>query len=120
MKDGKGSVIKEKWESVSETHWVGYGCTLFKDDTIFMERMEIISMDSGWYYVAHPGFALNPTYFKIEGIEDTGFVAKNPKHDFPNCIEYTWKKDSLLITIQGNPNFEQEEIQYFKLNRTSY
>lgn len=116
----KNTVTAERWEKSGSHQWKAIGWTLQNGDTLFKEKMVILETDSGWYYKAHPAIAQRPTFFKIQTITDTGFVAVNPKHDYPQSIHYHFEKTHLRITIQGRPNFEEELTEEWTLERMNY
>lgn len=81
----------------------GLGVTIQKSDTVFVEKLSIEIKNYDLYYVADVGPNVEPTYFKITEISETGFVSENPDHDFPKKIEYKLSGDGELnVTISGD------------------
>jgi len=99
----------ENWSKISETELTGIGCTLKGKDTVFVEKLKIITKSNELYYVADVKENTEPTLFKITLVTKTGFVCENPQHDFPKKIEYKLTKKHLTVIISDEKkkvNFE--------------
>ena len=113
-------ITAERWQKISDDHWQGLGWTTQDGDTVFKETMAILATDSGWYYKAHPAIALRPTFFKIQSSSDSGFVAVNPRHDYPQTIQYHVGRNHLKIGIEGRPQFEEELTEEWTMERVGH
>ena len=89
----------ENWSKLSESEFAGIGCTLKGKDTVFVERLKIITKDNVLYYVADVKENTEPTLFKITSVTKNGFVCENPTHDFPKKIEYKLMNEHLTVII---------------------
>jgi hypothetical protein len=112
--------IGECWEKLETGGFKGIGWTLQNGDTVFKEKMDILKTDSGWFYMAHPAMAERPTFFKVEEMTDSGFVALNPRHDYPQSISYQMIEGELKISLKGSPNFEGEVFEEWTMKRSVY
>lgn len=92
----------EEWER-ENGYLTGLGVTIQQGDTVFVEKLSIEIKDHDLYYVADVNPNVEPTYFKIFEISETGFVSENPDHDFPKKIEYQLLGDGELnVIISGD------------------
>lgn len=99
----------ENWSNVFDKEFAGMGCTLQANDTVFVEKLKIISKNNILYYVADVKENKEPTLFKFISITKTGFVCENPAHDFPKKIEYQLIHKHLTVIISDDKkkvNFE--------------
>lgn len=95
----------EYWSQDGENKLTGIGLTLQQGDTVFIEKLSLISKDGKTYYVAEVSHNSEPTYFEITSVGADGFVCENPSHDFPKKIEYLLNDNYLNVTISGNGKF---------------
>ncbi|MDX2173341.1 MAG: DUF6265 family protein [Bacteroidota bacterium] len=99
----------ENWSKLSETEFGGIGCTLKVNDTVFVEKLKIISKGNTLYYVADVKENKGLVLFKFSSITKNGFVCENPEHDFPKKIEYKLTNKHLTVIISDDKkkiNFE--------------
>ena len=92
----------ETWSKVSSTELRGRGITMRGSDTVFVEKIRIISKDKELYYVADVPENKEPVYFRIIELKEGGFTCENPEHDFPKKISYSRQGNKLHATISGN------------------
>ena len=97
-----GEDAYEKWEKISTKEFSGIGVILKGEDTVFMERLEIVVKNDGLFYIAEVAHNPAPIYFEIKKQEASGFVSSNPDHDFPKQISYHLEGDKLTAKISGN------------------
>lgn len=106
-----GNTSYEKWTKVSEQEWQGTGFRLSRSgtDTLFREKLKIITKDNTLYYVADLKENTAPVYFKFTAINEQGFTCENPEHDFPKKISYQRDGKKLKATISG----DGKEFSYY-------
>ena len=69
------------------------------------EGIKLIKKGNDFYYVPDVAGPQGPVEFKITSFNEKGFVAENPKHDFPTKISYQQiGPTQLLATISGSKN----------------
>lgn len=112
-----GNTSYEHWTKVSDREWAGTGFRLSRSgtDTLFREKLKIITKDNTLYYVADVKENAVPVYFKFTAINEQGFTCENPEHDFPKKISYRLDGKKLKATISGNGKefsyyFEQQDF----------
>lgn len=96
-----GRTAFETWERQGGS-LSGIGVTMQGADTVFVERLNIISKEGQLYYVANVSANALPTLFKISTYDGSGFVSENPEHDFPKKIAYTLDGNKMLAAISGD------------------
>ena len=100
--DQEGSVTYENWK-LQDIHTMrGHGFTLEGQDTTFNENM--ILRKHGTHYrlsVATSGNK-DTVHFKVNMYHETGFVASNPEHDFPQHIKYVNKGDKMKALVYSD------------------
>ena len=99
-----GKSAYERWERSSETEWTGFGVSLQGGDTTFMEKLRIVTKDTGIFYVADVPENQQPVYFLFTSLDATGFVCENLTHDFPKKISYSLEGSRLVAQISGDGN----------------
>lgn len=104
----------ETWSLIAENVYQGIGVTLKGSDTVFVEHLKLMIKDNQIYYVATVSEEAGPVNFKIIAVNDDGFVASNPAHDFPKEIKYQLLNNKIRATISGNGksidfNFERKK-----------
>jgi len=111
---GEGEIC-ETWKP-TEQGWEGMGEWLEDGQRSTTEHLSILETDSGWYYVAHPIQAKNPTFFKLTEVTKTTLMVSNPRHDFPQTILYRLSGDTLFVHLEGEDmNEEPIEEDYYLL-----
>jgi hypothetical protein len=86
------------------------------DDTVFQEKMKLISQNENWFFVADVPENPAPVYFKLVDFSNTGFTAENPKHDFPTKIEYFLVDagNAIEATVSGGDKSINFKFRKFK------
>jgi len=92
----------ETWNKISSTELRGRGVSMRGSDTLFVEKIRIISKDGDLYYVADVPENKEPVYFRLSELKEGGFTCENPEHDFPKKINYSLQGNKLRATISGN------------------
>ncbi len=92
----------ESWKVISPSKLVGEGVTIKGTDTVFFEKMELLTKGNDIFFTAIAKGDPNPTFFKLTSISNSGFVCENPEHDFPKKIAYTLKDKKIYATISGD------------------
>jgi hypothetical protein len=109
---GEGE-IGETWKH-TEQGWEGIGEWIEDGQKSTTEHISICETDSGWFYVARPIQAKNPTFFKLKEVTRTSLLVSNPRHDFPQMIQYRLSNDTLFVHLEGEDmNEEPVEEDYF-------
>ncbi len=104
----------ETWQRTSGNAFAGTAWENIGSDTNIVERLKIISTDSGYYYVADVAHNQGPVYFRLATFENGKSVFENPVHDFPTRIIY-WPigDDSLYARIEGMREGKETGINFF-------
>lgn len=92
----------ERWQKTSSEELRGFGFSLKGKDTLFVEKIKILTRANDMFYVADVPENQKPVYFKLTEITETGFVCENPEHDFPKKISYQLDGNKLKATISGD------------------
>lgn len=92
----------ESWYKISPTELRGQGVTMRGSDTLFVEKIRIISKDKDLFYVADVPENQKPVYFRLTELKENGFTCENPEHDFPKKITYNLQGNTLRAIISGN------------------
>jgi len=93
----------ENWIIDPEIGLRGYGITMRGSDTLFVEKMRIVTGDNdALYFVADVIENPKPVYFRITSIQQSEFICENPEHDFPKRITYRRRTKDLEVKISGN------------------
>ncbi|AUC85268.1 hypothetical protein CW731_08185 [Polaribacter sp. ALD11] len=98
--DKPGNKTYETWNN----SFTGLGITLKEKDTIFKERLSIISINDTLNLKVE-GANETPTLFKFTQQTDTSFVCENAKNEFPKKITY-FLEDEKLKAIVSNSDFK--------------
>jgi hypothetical protein len=97
--------LKENWQSFDDSTFVGQSYYIInKKDTVHNEQIQLIEDNEHLIYSATVKGENNdePIPFQMTTDEDSLLVFENPKHDFPQKIEYKLMKDnSLVAKISG-------------------
>ena len=94
-------MANEEWYVVSPSELKGIGVTMKGQDTVFLEKIQIVSKNGNIYYVADVKENKAPVYFKFTSLTPDGFVCENPEHDFPKRIEYRLTGSTLTVIISA-------------------
>jgi hypothetical protein len=98
-----GSSSSELWAKLSNTEWRGKGISMKGADTVFVEKLKLITKEGAIYYVADVPENKAEVLFKFTQLSEHGFVCENTKHDFPQKIAYSHdgKKLKAVISWDG-------------------
>lgn len=103
METRKGPLF-EQWQKFDESTLRGLNYRISGNDTIPLERLELVSRPEGVFYIPavvnqNDGDAVS---FKLVSSEDNRFVFENKAHDFPQRIIYSLvTADSIVARIEG-------------------
>lgn len=86
--DKEGQQSFEKWAQEEDKKFRGIGFTMAGKDTVFVERLSLITKEDEVYYVADVANNPEPVRFKLTHIADTIAIFENPIHDYPKMITY--------------------------------
>lgn len=100
MKPGK--TAHERWEAGVDNTLHGWGVSFKEQDTVFVEKLQIVTDRGQLFYVASVDENNAPVYFKMIEIGSNGFICENPEHDFPRRIAYVREGNRLKATISGD------------------
>ena len=92
----------------------GLGFTLQDRDTVFVEKMNILS-NEGKMYLQVIGMGEIPTLFTFTKQNENSFVAENKQNQFPKKIKYFVEKDTLKAVI-SNDDFSVD-FKFSKLKK---
>jgi hypothetical protein len=93
---------QEHWEKVDATVFNAESFIIAQKDTIFYEHVNLVKTSKGWDYIVtvRNQNKEKPVTFSSTYIGSDLLVFENPKHDFPNRIEYKKiAEDSIVATI---------------------
>lgn len=96
-----GMKAQESWTNAGE-ELSGLGLTIKGIDTVFLEKIRIVSKEGSLYYVADVKENKEPVYFKFTSLNPNGFICENPGHDFPKKIDYQLNGTNLTVIISGD------------------
>ncbi|HLT72019.1 MAG TPA: DUF6265 family protein [Cyclobacteriaceae bacterium] len=103
METRKGPLF-EQWQKFDESTLRGLSYRISGNDTILLERLELVSRPDGVFYIPavvnqNDGEAVS---FKLVASENNRFVFENKAHDFPQRIIYSLvTADSIAARIEG-------------------
>ncbi len=102
VKDSGRTVFNEHWSRAADGTLVGLGFVLSGNDTVFIEHLGILHMDTSTFYAAtvnnqNSGAAV---LFKLVHSFDS-LVFTNPDHDFPQRIVYVPVNGNWDVTVSG-------------------
>lgn len=97
-----GMKANEQWQVDAPYQLKGIGVTMKGQDTIFLEKIQIVIKEGNMYYVADVKENKAPVYFKFTSLTSHGFICENPEHDFPKKIVYESNGSKLVVTISDD------------------
>jgi len=100
--DAEDQITYEKWEKLSESEYLGFGCTVQNNDTIWMEHIQLIREKENWSFNVTGEGETEATKFLVSSVGKASFVCKNEANEFPKEIEYSKVGKKLNATISGN------------------
>ena len=108
--------LKEIWNTKDDSTYVGQSYFIKDEkDTIHFETIELMQDKEHLIYTATVKGENNdqPISFQMTKDEDNLLVFENPKHDYPQKIEYRLMKDkSLIAKISGKLNGKASQESY--------
>jgi len=97
-----GMKANEQWQVYAPYQLKGIGVMMKGEDTVFLEKIQIIIKEGNIYYVADVKENKAPVYFKFTSVTPHGFICENPEHDFPKKIVYELNGSKLVVTISDD------------------
>lgn len=85
--NSKGTKTYEYWTKHSGIEYVGFGCTLKDNDTLFKENIRLIKLKDTWNFEVI-GVNEMPTLFQLTTKTATSFSCENKQNEFPKKISY--------------------------------
>jgi len=116
----KASISREIWSQKNDSTLFGESFTTVEKDTVFYEKIDLIERNDSLFYIVsvRDQNKEKPVSFYMTKSTDNQIVFENPKHDFPNKIEYNKVgNDSIFAKIYGTQNGKQTSID-FPMNRS--
>jgi len=114
-KDSLGTLV-EIWRKEDDSTFVGKSYYLQNDkDTLLSEQIELIQEKDHLIYRATVVGENNdePVPFQLTKAEDSLLIFENPKHNYPQKIEYKLKKSRTLVAaISGKQNGKSSTESY--------
>lgn len=95
------SSIEERWSPPLGGAMLGTSRTVKNGSMVAFEYLRVVERDGGLVYVAQPGGAA-PTEFALTELVGTRAVFANPRHDFPQRIEYELSDQGRLSASIGH------------------
>jgi Domain of unknown function (DUF6265) len=96
--------LKEIWMPLNDSTYVGQSYFIKDNDTIHNEMIQLTQDGENLIYLATVKGQNNDEAipFKMTKDNDTLLIFENPKHDYPQEIEYIKKKNQMLLaTVSG-------------------
>lgn len=96
--------LKEIWMPMNDSTYVGQSYFIKEKDTIHHEIIQLTQDGENLIYMATVKGQNNDEAipFKMTKDNDTLLIFENPKHDYPQEIEYVFKKNKILLaTVSG-------------------
>lgn len=108
--------LREIWERLDDSTFVGLSYYIQnKKDTLHNEQVELMQNGDHLIYSATIKGENNdsPIPFQMTKDEDSLLVFENPKHEYPQKIEYKLMKNgSLVATVSGKQNGKNSTENY--------
>jgi hypothetical protein len=99
--------LTESWEKINDSTYKGNGFGVEKGDTIFIEKLSLISRNNKILYIATVNEHLDgkPVAFELVSDSAQKWIFENPKHDFPQRIIYMHPSENALFArVEGMVN----------------
>lgn len=114
-KDSLGT-LKEMWTTQDDSSFVGQSYYFQnKKDTLHNEQIELVQDGENLIYKATVKGENNDEAipFQMTKSEDSVLIFENPKHDYPQKIEYKLLKNgNLMATVSGKQNNKNSTENY--------
>ncbi|GAB3715403.1 DUF6265 family protein [Flavobacterium koreense] len=108
--------LREIWERLDDSTFIGLSYYIQnKKDTLHNEQVELMQNGDHLIYSATIKGENNdsPIPFQMTKDEDSLLVFENPKHEYPQKIQYKLMKNgSLIATISGKQNGKNSAENY--------
>jgi len=108
--------LREIWERLDDSTFVGLSYYIQNEkDTLHNEQVELMQNGEHLIYTATIKGENNdsPIPFQMTKDEDSLLVFENPKHEYPQKIQYKLMKNgSLIATISGKQNGKNSAENY--------
>jgi len=108
--------LREIWERLDDSTFIGLSYYIQnKKDTLHNEQVELIQDGEHLIYTTTIKGENNdlPIQFQMTTDEDSLLVFENPKHEYPQKIQYKLMKNgSLVATITGKQNGKNSAENY--------
>lgn len=108
--------LREIWERLDDSTFVGLSYYIQNEkDTLHNEQVELMQNGDHLIYTATIKGENNdsPIPFQMTKDEDSLLVFENPKHEYPQKIQYKLMKNgSLVATISGKQNGKNSAENY--------
>jgi hypothetical protein len=92
----------EVWRESEDGQFLGHGFVLQGTDTVWEERMVLLSVNDGWQLrVKTPGND-DEVQFAMTSSGPYQFIVKNPQHDFPQRIHYWLDNGQLMADVSAD------------------
>jgi len=111
--------LKEIWNSKNDSTFSGESYYIIKNDTIHNEQIELTQNLEHLIYTATVKGENNdsPISFQMTKDEDSVLVFENPKHDYPQKIQYQLQKNgNLTATVSGIQN-KKASLESYPMTR---
>lgn len=93
----------EIWWQKNDSLFSGVSFILENSDTIFTEKMTILTRHKEVFFSAEVSHSPAPVYFKLTEKKEHGVTFENPEHNFPKKIKYWLQKPGRLhAQIEGD------------------
>lgn len=120
VQDSGRTVFNEHWSRAADGTLVGLGFVLSGKDTVFIEHLGILRMDTTTYYAAtinnqNSGAAV---LFKLVHSFDS-LVFTDPTHDFPQRIVYAPVNGKWEVTVSGIDKAGKAASEHYHFSRRS-
>lgn len=115
MMQDKEGIITEEWHRINDSLMEGRSDFLTGDTVIPFETIRIYNVRDTFFYEAKAAGQNNeqPVAFAITSSSDSGFVAENPLHDFPQKISYRLvNRDSIHAFVEGGEAMPKKRIDF--------
>lgn len=106
----------EEWVKVNDSLYKGTGVSVFRGDTVFLEKIVIKREGQEVYYIPDVAGEINKetSRFRLTSeIDGKNYIFENQDHDFPQKIIYNLiNNDSIFATVEGIKNGKFCQIKF--------
>ncbi|MBL7885198.1 MAG: hypothetical protein JNJ52_00490 [Flavobacterium sp.] len=111
----KESVSREVWKQQNDSTLIAESFTTVEKDTVFYEKVNLLERNDSLFYIVsvRNQNKEKPVSFYLTKSTDNQMIFENPKHDFPNKIEYNKVgNDSIFAKIYGTDKGKEVAIDF--------